>query len=281
MSLVKRQLVITADDLGADADINAAVVDLMRDGLVSATTLIPVAPAAEDAVVRLRAAGLDEPRLHVALSTGHEWAGWRPLAQGVDSLTGPDGTLPVEGGVAEHRATAADVAVEMAAQLEWMRSAGLRPRALDSHSGTLYGLHGRSLAGTAVDFCAAHGLAFRMPRRLGPVLGMAARGLRTAHRGAVARADELGVRLPEVLVSAWLPGRLTLSYPQLRAEVLSQLRRVPPGTSELIVHPAPRSAAARLPAADGRKRLWELRLLRDPAFHRALRREGITVVRAW
>ncbi|WP_413450990.1 ChbG/HpnK family deacetylase [Georgenia phoenicis] len=278
---MKRQLVITADDLGVDPDIDEVVVELIRDGLVSATTLIPVAPAAQDAVTRLRTAGLDEPRLHVALSTGHEWAGWRPLAAGVDSLTGPDGALPVEGGVAERRATAVDVTREMSAQLEWMRAAGLRPPALDSHSGTLYGLHGRSLADIAVDFCAAHGLAFRLPRRLGPVLGLAARGLRAAHRGAVARADELGVRLPEVLVSAWLPGRLTLSYPQLRAEVLSQLRRLPLGTSELMVHPAPRAAAARLPAADGRKRLWELRLLRDPAFHRTLRRERIEIVPAW
>lgn len=278
---MQRQLVITADDLGADADIDAAVVDLLQDGLVSATTLIPVAPAAADAVTRLRAAGFVSPRLHVALSTGREWAGWRPLAPDVSSLTGPDGALPVDGGVAEHRAAPEDVVREMEAQLGWMRAAGLRPRALDSHSGTLYGLHGRSLAGTAVAFCAEHGLDFRIPRRLGPVLGRAARGLRASHRAAVAQADELGVRLPEVLLSAWLPGRLTLSYPQLRAEVLAQLRRLPPGTSELIVHPAPRTAAARLAAGDGRKRLWELRLLRDPAFHRTLRREGITVVPAW
>jgi len=278
-----RRLVITADDLGVDPDTNATIVELMRDGIVSATTLIAVAPAARDAVERLRGAGLGAPRLHVALSSGREWQdqGWHPLASDVGSLTEPDGTLPTDAAVAEHRATVPDVARELDAQLTWMRDLGVPPHGLDSHSGTLYGLHGRSLAATAVDFCAAHGLGFRLPRRLGTLLGLAVRGLRTAHRGAVRRADELGVRIPEVLISSWLPGDLVLSYGQLRSEVLAQLRSLPRGTSELMVHPAPRAAAARMRPADGRKRLWELRLLRDPAFHRALRREGITIVPAW
>jgi|SRR5690625_120570 len=278
---MQRRLVITADDLGVDPDTNAAIVELMRDGLVSSTTLIPVAPAAADAVERLHAAGFDSPRLHLALSTGKEWAGWRPLAPDVVSLTGPDGTLPIDGGVAEHRATASDVARELVAQLDWMRGMGLRPPGLDSHSGTLYGLHGRSLAETALEFCAAQGLAFRLPRRLSAALGVAVRGLRAAHRRAVDRADQLGVPLPETLLSSWLPGGMVLSYPQLRAEVVAQLRGLPAGTSELIVHPTPRAAAALLRRGDGRKRLWELRLLRDPAFHRALRREDITIVPAW
>lgn len=276
-----RSLVITADDLGVDADVNAAIVDLLQDGLVSATTLIPVAPGAGDAVRRLRAAGIDAPHLHLALSSGREWRGWQPLAAGVASLTGPDGTFPVDPAVVGRRATEADVVRELGAQLDWMRGLGLRPPALDSHSGTLYGMHGRSFARAAVEFCAAQGLAFRLPRRLGSTLKVAVRGLRAAHPLAVLRADELGVRMPEALISSWLPGRLVLSYAQLRAEVVAQLRGLPPGTSELIVHPAPMRAAARLPLREGRKRLWELRLLRDPAFYRALRRERITIVPAW
>src|SRR5699024_8054319 len=198
------------------------------------------------------------------LSSGREWAGWRPLATGATSLVDPDGALPVDPDVAVRRATVGDVAREMLAQLDWMRRLGLRPPALDSHSGTLYGLHGRSFAQAALDFCAAHELAFRLPRRLSSALGLAVRGLRSSHRVAVRRADELGVRLPETLISSWLPGALILEYAQLRAEVVAQLRGLPPGTSELIVHPAPRTAAARLPRGAGRKRLWELRLLRDP-----------------
>src|SRR5699024_6292279 len=140
---MERRLVITADDLGVDADTNATIIDLLREGLVSATTLIPVAAAAQDAVRRVLEAGLPAPRLHLTLSSAREMPGWRPLAPGVGSLTAPDGTFPVDAGLAERRATLADLATELRAQLRWMHDAGLRPAGLDSHSGTLYGLRGR------------------------------------------------------------------------------------------------------------------------------------------
>lgn len=276
-----RRLVITADDLGVDPETNATIVDLLKDGLVSATTLIPVAPAALDAVQRITAAGVAPPRLHLTLSSARELPPWRPFAPGVRSLTGPSGTFPIDAALAERRASLPDLGRELGAQLTWMRRLGISPPALDSHSGTLYGLHGRSLASAAVDFCAANGLAFRMPRGLSRLLPLAVRGLRRTHRRAVQRADAHRVPLPETLASSWTPGHLVLGYRQLRAEVLHQLRRLPAGTSELIVHPAPWSATSWLPRAGARKRAWELRLLSDPVFHRTLRRERIDVVPSW
>lgn len=278
---MERKLVITADDLGVDPDTNATIVELLREGLISATTLIPVACAAQDAVGRIKQAGLPAPRLHLTLSSSREMPAWRPLSAGVRSLTGQDGTFPIDAGIAERAATLKDLSTELFAQLRWMHQAGLQPAGLDSHSGSLYGLRGRSLAAAAVEFCAANDLGFRLPRTLQRTLTLAVRGLSRAHRRAVQQADSLRVRLPEVLVSSWLPGQLVLSYGQLRAEVLHQLRRLPAGTSELILHPSPASAAQWLPAAEARKRLWELRLLRDDVFHRALHRSGIQVVPAW
>lgn len=278
---MRRSLVITADDLGVDPRTNATIVNLLREGRISAATLIPVAGAAQDAVRRLRASALPAPHLHFTMTSSRELPPWQPLAPAVPSLIDPAGNLPIDAGHAERTATASDVSRELRAQLAWMHAAGLRPTTLDSHSGTLYGMRGRSLAQVAVEFCAANGLALRMPRKLGPLLTLAIPRLREAHRRAVRQADELGVRLPQMLLSAWLPGRAILSYRQLRTEVLHQVRRLPPGTSELMVHPSPPSASAGMPLAEIRKRVWELRLLRDPVVARTLLREGIEVVDAW
>src|SRR5699024_12527463 len=79
-----RRLVITADDLGVDPQTHAAIVDLLKDGLVSATTLIPVAPAALDAVQRITAAGVAPPRPHPPLSSARELPACRAVAQAVD-----------------------------------------------------------------------------------------------------------------------------------------------------------------------------------------------------
>ncbi|WP_127131887.1 carbohydrate deacetylase [Georgenia sp. SYP-B2076] len=277
-----RRLVVTADDLGLDPDTNEAIAELLADGLLSATTLMPVAPAADDAVRRVLAAGLPVPHLHVTLTGAREFAPWHPLAPDVPSLTDPSGAFHLDPARVERAGTPRDVAREVTAQLAWMRAAGLGPSALDSHSGTLYGMHGRSFADVAVELCAEHDLALRIPRRLSRVVALALRGrFRREHARAVALADALGVRLPEVMVGSWLPGRMILGYPQLRAEVLAQLRALPEGTSELVLHPAPKSAARRLAPAEGKKRLWELRLLRDPALARTLRRERIELVPGW
>lgn len=278
---VGRRLVITADDLGVDEAANAAIVDLLREGRVTASTLITVGPAAADALARARGAAVPEPRLHVTLTSARELPGWRAMADDVASLTDASGVLPVDAAALERRAEPGDVVLEMRAQLAWMQGHGVAPTVLDSHSGSLYGLHGGSLATAAVDFCAEQGLAFRLPRRLHRVAGLAIRGLGVRHRHAVTRADDLGVRLPQAMIGSWWPGALLAGYPHLRAHVLGQLRSLPAGVSELVMHPAPPTAVTAMPAGEARKRVWELRLLRDPAFWQELHRQRIDVVPDW
>lgn len=277
-----RQLVVTADDLGIDAPTNAAIVDLLAQGLITSTTLMTVAPAARDAVARVRAAGVATPRLHVTLTSARELSPWRPLAPGVHSLTDMRGAFHVDPSRFEAGAADEHVAAEMSAQLGWMRDAGLEPAAVDSHSGSLYGFRGRSFLPTVMDFTSAQGMGFRLPRRFGRlVTAVLPRSVRRRHADAVERADAGGVRLPETMIGSWLPGRLLVTYAQLRHDVLTQLRALPEGISELVMHPAPAAAVRRMPQAEGRKRVWELALLRDPVLHRVLRRERIELVPAW
>ena len=243
-----------------------------------------VAPAARDAVERVRAAGLPAPRLHVTLTSAREMRPWRPLADGVATLTDPDGSFHTDPGRLAGAATPADVDREMTAQLAWMHDAGLRPTGLDSHSGSLYGTRGRALLPAALEFCAENGLGFRLPRRLPRLIDATWRGQGAPplRRGRGRRRRGRACGCPRPSIGCWLPGRLLLGgYAQLRAGVLNQLRHLPEGVSELILHPAPPRAARRLDRAEGRKRVWELRLLRDPLFLRTLRSEGIRLVPAW
>ncbi|GAA4434226.1 hypothetical protein GCM10023169_41570 [Georgenia halophila] len=276
---MSRRLVVTADDLGLGPRTNEAIVDLAARGRITSTTLMPVAPGARDAVDRVRAAGVADPRLHVTLTSARELPPWRPLATDVASLTDGDGTFHILPSRIHGAGEPAELRREMRAQLFWMHEYGLRPTGLDSHSGSLYGRRGLS---AALRFCAEQSLAFRLPRRLPRLVDVGLRGrLRRRYDEAVGAALDLGLSLPETLVSTWLPGRMLVSYGQLRALVLGQLRALPDGVSELVLHPAPASAAGRLDAAEGRKRVWELRLLHDPLFLKTLHRERIGLVPAW
>lgn len=271
-----RRLVVTADDLGRDPASTDVVLDLVTTGRVTATTLIPVAPGSRDAARRARADGV-EPHLHLTLSGEHGLPPWPPLSGG-PSLAGPDGTLPTDPFVVGARAQTDDVVAELDAQLAWAHEAGLRPAVADSHAGTLYGFHGRSFLAAALTWCARHGLAFRLPRDPGPYLGGPLPAvLAEQHGRAVALADSLGVALPATI---WTNRRSAAdlgSYEALRSDLVARLDDLPEGVSELFLHPTTSDA----PGVHDDVRAWEARLLRDPAWHDALARSGVTLVGGW
>lgn len=274
---MSRRLVITADDLGREPGTTEVIAALLAEGNVTATTLICVSPAAERAAELARELGV-LPRLHVTLTSERGLPRWRPL-DGAASLVDPDGTLTDDPFALGARGEASDVVREADAQLRWMRDRGLSPVAADSHAGTLYGLHGRSWLAETLEWCARHGFAFRLPRDPEPYFGgPLPPPLAAAHERAVAHADALGVAIPETIATNRRTAADLGSYEQLRDDYLRRLAQLPEGTSELFLHPSREDAVA---GPDGIVRAWETRLLRDPAWHAALEREGIELTDSW
>ncbi|MEE6296328.1 carbohydrate deacetylase [Georgenia wangjunii] len=293
---MSRRLVLTADDLGHDRETNREIVALLQEGRLTASTLLVVGPEAAHAAGLVLAARMDDgapaagrvpvPRLHIALTSPAGEPPWRPVAPDVRSLTDDDGAFHVNAFLLGEQATAEEVERELEAQLAWMGAAGLQPAGLDSHAGILYGLHGGPFLDVALAFCARHGLPFRMPRSIELYGGlnlppdMRAEFEEYVAR-AVATADGLGVRLPAEIGTSWESAGELGSYEALRAHYVDLLCRLPEGTSEIFLHPAPESAVEKLHGPDGMTRAWELRLLRDPAFAEAIAAEGIELVSSW
>jgi chitin disaccharide deacetylase len=274
---VTRRLVLTADDLGREPGTDAVIAELLSDGLVTATTLIPVSPHAREAARRMRRLGV-RPRLHATLTSEGGLRRWRPLGER-PSLTDPDGTLTDDPLVLGARGETADVLAELDAQLRWMREHDLIPAGADSHAGTLYGLHGRSWLAEALRWCARHGLAFRLPRDPAPYAGGPLPApLATAHAEAVALADRLGVALPATIATNRRDAADLGGYPALRDDYLARLAALPDGTSEIFLHPSREGAVT---GRDGIVRVWEARLLRDPVWLAAIEREGVELVADW
>lgn len=274
-----RRLVITADDLGREPATTDAIVDLLTEGNISATTLITVSPHADDAADRVKAMNT-VPHLHITLTSDQYLPSWRPLSEaGAASLVDADGAFVNDASTLEGQGETTDVVRECEAQLSWMRSHGLAPKAADSHKGTLYGLHGRSWLRETLEWCQRHGLAFRLPRDAGLYFGGSLPPeLKQAHEQAVAYADALGVCLPQTIATNRYSAAENGSYQRLRDEYLRLLAELPEGTSEVFLHPSYDPSVA---GPDGIKRVWEARLLRDPVWHAALDAEAIEVVGQW
>ncbi|MFI9486276.1 ChbG/HpnK family deacetylase [Promicromonospora sp. NPDC052451] len=274
-----RSLVLTADDAGTDPDADREIAALLAGSPLTAVGVIATGtteepPGVPDGQPRDAVVGVDRiTRLLARAGTG--------VAPGVHV------TLPEpepDGGfddVTDRITTQADTVARAAA------AAGLpAPDRLDSHRGTLYGLLGRSYLPEAIGVCARRGLAFRLPRGLelygdgDPLL--ARDDVRARHAGAVAAADAAGVRLPRVIATHRGGDAEAGDYPALRDHYLRLLGRLPEGTSEIFLHPAPDTPRLRAAAAGWwRKRTWELRLLGDPVFTREIERQGIDLVGRW
>ncbi|WP_062950814.1 ChbG/HpnK family deacetylase [Brachybacterium sp. sponge] len=268
----ERLLVLTADDLGRDPAGTAVIIALGQEGLISAATLLTVSEESPHAAARLREAGLT-PRLHLALMGEADLPPWRPLSDGA-SLRERGGAMTTDPRRLARELDLDEAVEEFDAQLAWMRDRGLEPGAADFHTTALYGLRSGALLEATLRWCARHGLGFRLPRRTDPFPGtdalpVAARGL---HAAAVHLADALGVPLPAALLSHH---GTAPSLDALRAELTDGLARLPPGTSELVMHPSARGAG--VPAV----RELEARLLRDEQWREALRGAGFRQVPHW
>lgn len=240
-----RTLVVTADDLGLDEGVNAAVAELARTGRITAASLMTRRPLAGAALA------LDLPvavGLHVELDR-------RELV--------------------ERRR---DVRRRIEDQHAWMTGHGAHPTHIDLHTAALYGL-GADAPGPAtgvvpeaLEVAGRHAVPLRLPRHLPPM--PVSDEYRELHAVAVDRADALGVRIPEVILTDPRPAATITGYDDLREMYTGLLLAVADGVSEVFLHPA-------LPGTGhepGRvKREWEYRLLRSGDLHAAIEAEGITL----
>jgi chitin disaccharide deacetylase len=82
-----KQLIVNADDLGADISRNAGIFEAIEAGMVTSVSILPNGPALEDALLRIRALNSCNLSLgiHFNLSEG------TPASPGLKRLAGPDG----------------------------------------------------------------------------------------------------------------------------------------------------------------------------------------------
>jgi predicted glycoside hydrolase/deacetylase ChbG (UPF0249 family) len=125
-------MVVNADDFGISARINEGIVVSHRAGIVTATSLMAVGSAFEQAVQCCRAAPALDVGVHLTLVAE------RPLLARRSSLAGDDGRFPESAAAFLRRwltgsIRRADVQAEWSAQIERVLDHGIRVTHLDSH----------------------------------------------------------------------------------------------------------------------------------------------------
>lgn len=275
-----RAVILNADDFGMCHSANSAIIDLMSRGLIdSASLMVPCAWAPEAAAYAASSPAADIG-VHLVLTSEWSRQRWRPLTGFRSTLTDADGFFPRDVPDVERRADADEVMAELEAQIDSALRWGVDVTHLDSHMGAVFGVEtGRAFLPAVLESAARRGLPFRLPRSTeGTGIPAEAEPLFAAF---VEAADRLGVIIPDRHLSH--PFELLgegaadeESYVDVLDGLLSVVRSVPAGVTEIFLHPMVDSDELRATADIAhRKRDYEYRVLADPAFAETLAEEGI------
>ena len=269
-----RGLIVTADDFGLATEVNRAVAMAHEYGVLTAASLMVSAPAADEAVAMARAAPTLRVGLHLVLVEG------RPTLppSRIPALVGADGLfredmLGAAISIFLRRGARRQLAAEIAAQFEAFRATGLSLDHLTVHKH--FHLH-PTIAGLALRIGRDFGLrAVRLPVEPRATIAEAEPGRSIGGEWATqpwARLARRRFRAAGMLAPDQVFG-LRWSGAMTPARLAGLAARLPPGLSEIYLHPA--TDARFEGAAPGYRYAEELAALVDPALARAMERAGL------
>lgn len=234
-----KRLVVTADDFGLSIEVNEAVEQAHREGILTAASLMVSGPAAADAVARAERMPSLRVGLHLVLVEA-----WPTLpADQLPDLTDGDGLMRADMArlgldLARKPAARRQLAAEIAAQFAAYRATGLALDHVNAHKH--FHVH-PLIAGAVLRIGRGYGLrAIRVPREPRDLLRRAELGARPRPALDIApwaallavRARQAGLLIPDRTLGLAWSGAMT------PPRVAALLAHLPDGLTELYTHPA-------------------------------------------
>lgn len=257
-------LIVTADDYGAAREVNDAVEEAHRHGILTAASLMVAAPAAADAATRAQAMPSLRVGLHIVLVEG------RPMLppSTIPDLVDRTGHFRTDMAMAATEmffrpSVRRQLAHEIAAQFDAFKATGLRLDHVNTHKH--FHLH-PTIASTILRIGKTHGMrAVRVPMEPRGVLAAAEPGA-TAPPAYVTdpwarlsryRLRAAGLVIPDAVFGLAWSGAMTAK------RLCGLIAHLPEGLSEIYLHPA--TAGGFEGSAPGYRYAEELVALLDPA----------------
>ncbi len=268
-----KQLIVTADDFGAAAEVNEAVEHAHRNGILSAASLMVAGAAAHDAVVRAKTMPKLRVGLHLVLVEGKPVLPASAVPDLVDS-SGHFRTDMARAGAAMFflPKVRAQLAAEISAQFEAFAATGLALDHVNAHKH--FHLH-PTIAALMIEMAEAHGVkGARVPlepqdvlARIEPRKASAMVALTTPFAKSLRRRfRRAGIAAPDQVFGLAWSGAMT------GERLAGLIRHLPEGLSEIYTHPATGPYAG---SAPGYQYQAELAALTDPGLAALLAGSGV------
>lgn len=227
-----RLIIVNADDLGSCHAANVGVYEALRDGAATSASLMVPCPWARDAAARYRG---EDVGVHLTVNAEHDLYRWGPITHAPSLLDGDGGFPRTTEDLWEH-ADLDEVRRECRAQIERAIYWGFDVSHLDSHLAVM------ELRPEFFDIYLELAVEFKLPMRLG-----AASTERSVGFPFRRLAAEEGVVFPDNFLAVRGIGS--------RRAIERALLELPPGVTEMPIHPAVDAAELRALAPDWASRV--------------------------
>jgi len=271
------KVIIHADDVGVSHAANVGSLQMLEKGHVSsASVMMPCAWVAQVAEWFLSNPTADLG-LHLTLTSEWKHLRWAPIADAskVPGLLDPQGYMWPDVRSVAMKATAAEVDIELRAQISKAQRMRIKFTHLDTHMGTVY---------ARPDFFEVY---YRLGREFGvPVMMMkptpAAEKQGTKEIVAFLKSQQERFAKDKVFVLDSLipdPVKGVLTLAERRERYAAALEALPPGVHQLIIHPARLDGELRAMTGSAVARDLDFQVFSDPQVHARLAAQGIALAR--
>ena len=284
-----KYLIINADDFGMCHAQNQAIMELLKCGGITSSTIMAPCSWALEAVKFAKAN--PEFAIGVHLTTTSEWGSyrWAPVnTEKTASLRDEEGYMHHESDQFANAADLQEVCGEIVAQIEKLRSWGFEPSHLDNHMGSLYGVDtGRfELLVATVEIAGKYGLPFRFPNKFTDAqFGNAMLDIKVPREMIDALFEQFTalcaqnkVAILDYLMPGDWNGPQKDSYENFREYIYELYRTFEPGVTETYIHPALESDELKGITGNWQKRVWEYELFKDPKTKQHIESLGIKLI---
>jgi predicted glycoside hydrolase/deacetylase ChbG (UPF0249 family) len=270
-----RNLIIHADDGGLCYSVNRAIIEALKAGNVTSTSLMVPCPAFDEIADYFSNNPQYDVGVHFTLTCGYSYKPWGPIAgkDKVPSLVNANGYFwsTVEQVLAN--ANPEDIATELRAQIEHCLKFGIKLTHLDSHRGILFQDF------RFLEIYVKLGLEYKIP----PLL---LKPTETTFKAAEEQGIKLDLHKIQMLLEMGLPfldqlymiDEIGLSFDNRRNQYLKIINHLPVGVSQLIIHPGYNDKELNRLTANGKYRNDDLIVFTDSRIRKLIEEEKINLI---